>query len=480
MKRIFTTTPFGRRPMSHAMMKAQESVRQCQAGETVDKWKLFRDITEARPTLAISDRALAVLHALLSFHKPAELEQGSRLVVFPSNRELLLRANGMSAVTLRRHLASLVDAGLVIRRDSPNGKRYARRDGEGEITSAFGFDLSPLVARAGEFRQRAEDIRTAQAERRLQHERISLHRRDLSKLVAFSLSGKDGTNPNGASEQADWQVFEARLAPLLTTLLRRLGQGELDMLEADLAQLRLDVEKSLKMNDFSNDLNACDDQNERQIKSQNPESLLNPFIKGKENIELEVERASPIANLGETARETFALPVSADSAGDQEPVNEPDYEIRPDILPPARRSVPAVFPQVSVRRREATGAKASAKDGDPGFTLGLVLRACPDIVGYAKGGIANWRDLMATSRLVGTMLGISADAQRAAERIMGEVQASIVLCTLLQRAEAIANPGGYLRSLTDKAREGAFSLAPILMSLLKARRLAGTNAGMTS
>ena len=39
----------------------------------------------------------------------------------------------------------------VLRRDSPNGKRYARKGRGGELQFAFGFDLSPLVARADEF-----------------------------------------------------------------------------------------------------------------------------------------------------------------------------------------------------------------------------------------------------------------------------------------------------------------------------------------
>ena len=54
----------------------------------------------------------------------------------------------MPASTLRRLLAVLVEAGLIVRRDSPNGKRYARKGRGGEITLAFGFDLAPLVVRA--------------------------------------------------------------------------------------------------------------------------------------------------------------------------------------------------------------------------------------------------------------------------------------------------------------------------------------------
>ncbi|WP_371328623.1 helix-turn-helix domain-containing protein [Shinella sp. HZN7] len=56
----------------------------------------------------------------------------------------------IAAATLRRHLAALVEAGLIERRDSPNGKRYAHRGRGGEIGAAFGFSLAPLLARAGE------------------------------------------------------------------------------------------------------------------------------------------------------------------------------------------------------------------------------------------------------------------------------------------------------------------------------------------
>ena len=96
-----------------------------------------------RPAIGVSERALAVLDALLSFHPETALS-GEGLIVFPSNQQLALRAHGMPPATLRRHLAALVDCGLIIRRDSPNGKRFARKGQGGAIEMAFGFDLSPL------------------------------------------------------------------------------------------------------------------------------------------------------------------------------------------------------------------------------------------------------------------------------------------------------------------------------------------------
>jgi replication initiation protein RepC len=103
------------------------------------------------------------------------------------------------------------------------------------------------------------------------------------------------------------------------------------------------------------------------------------------------------------------------------------------------------------------------------YTLGMVLKACPDIVDYAKGGIGNWRDFLATATVVRPMLGISPSAWEGAQAVMGDTQAAIVLACLLQRSSAIQSAGGYLRELTRRARAGEFSLGPVLMAQINAR-----------
>ncbi|WP_204324623.1 replication initiation protein RepC, partial [Stenotrophomonas maltophilia] len=42
-----------------------------------------------------------------------------------------------------------------------------------------------------------------------------------------------------------------------------------------------------------------------------------------------------------------------------------------------------------------------------GFPLGMILKACPDIGMYHRGGISTWNDLVAAADLVRGMLGIS-------------------------------------------------------------------------
>ncbi|WP_035697112.1 plasmid replication protein RepC, partial [Bradyrhizobium liaoningense] len=125
--------------------------------------------------------------------------------------------------------------------------------------------------------------------------------------------------------------------------------------------------------------------------------------------------------------------------------------------------------------REGRAARAEPKPqpsrvAESSYPLGMVLSACPDIVDYAKGGISNWRDFLATAAVVRSMLGISPSAWQEAQTILGEVQAAVVVACILQRGTAINSAGGYLRGLTRKAEVGEFSLGPILMAQINSRR----------
>ncbi len=104
------------------------------------------------------------------------------------------------------------------------------------------------------------------------------------------------------------------------------------------------------------------------------------------------------------------------------------------------------------------------------YPLGMVLDACPDLSDYAKGGISNWRDFLATVGVVRPMLGISPSAWDTAQAVMGETQAAIVVAAILQRGATISSAGGYIRDLTRRAEEGAFSVGPMLMALIGSRQ----------
>jgi replication initiation protein RepC len=455
------TTSFGRRPATLGQIAAQLQVKRAvdEAGKpgsnapaAVNKWQVCRMLTEIRERLGVTDRSLSVLSALLSFHPETALSlpkpragaaddplgasgEGASascdLIVFPSNRQLGQRAHGMAPATLWRHLTALVEAGLIIRRDSPNGKRYARKDASGQerFSDAFGFDLTPLVTRAPEFEALAEQVRAAQKKRYLTKERISLLRRDVSKSITLGLDeALDG----------DWESYRQRAMALMTPLRRIRDDHDLEALAAELAALRMDVTKTLESCINVPD-SICNDHHSEQHQSNS----------------------------------------NTNSNTDLEPASkEEGHKV-----------------EVEVEALAATGSEPRT------YPLGLVMEACPDLREYAPGGqVKSWNEFLAAAGAVRPMIGISPDAWREAQDVLGKLEAHVVVATILQRSihsseaetmpgpapgstvvvvngsPAIQSAGGYLRALTDKARAGEFAMGPVLMALI-GQRLKRKRAG---
>ncbi|GLI95735.1 plasmid replication protein RepC [Methylocystis echinoides] len=436
--RTHSTTPFGRRSLSLAMVASQANTRDFEAKPdaselVVHKWRLFRALTEAKGPIGVTDRALSVLHALLSFHQETALtlpqrdpkadseddSPGLGVVVFPSNRELSIRAHGMAPATLRRHLAALVEAGLIIRRDSANGKRFARRGQGGEIEDAFGFDLTPLVARASEIENLAEEVRAENRAIALLREKITLTRRDIVKMIEMALE---------EAIPGDWEQRHMSYAALSGRYARNLSRVDLEALAADLTALATEIRNLLENFAKIKNKSANESQIERHIQNQTTNiSDLEPSLR-----EGRAEPPGPIVDEAE-----------ADGARTAEP------EKRETEAPPRPTPTPKTYP------------------------LGMVLQACPDIVDYAKGGeISSWRDLATAAATVRSALGVSPDAWAQALDAMGEHDAAIVIAAILQRGDEIRSAGGYLRVLTAKARAGEFSLGPVLMALLRGKAAA--------
>ncbi len=257
------TTPFGRRPMSLGMLASQQLAEEIEPGFTRNKWKLFRAICEARPSLGISDRALTVLDALLTFYPGDEISEERGLVVFPSNAQLSIRARGMTAATLRRHLAVLVDAGLILRKDSANGKRYARRDGAGEVSEAFGFSLAPLLARAAEIETLAAQVQADRELLRTTKERLTICRRDISKLINVAI--EEGV-------EGDWEKIMLVFRDIIGRLPRVATIDDVASVLDELTMLREEVLNRLKIQAKMSKLSANESQIERHIQNSNPES----------------------------------------------------------------------------------------------------------------------------------------------------------------------------------------------------------------
>ncbi|OCP00492.1 MULTISPECIES: plasmid replication protein RepC [unclassified Ensifer] len=420
MDRGIVTTPFGRRSMTLGMLACQLSSAPAVDDGSVDKWKLFRTICVAKASLGVSDRSLAVLNALLSFYPRTELDVANGLVVFPSNAQLSLRTHGMAETTLRRHLTALIDAGLILRRDSPNGKRYARRDRKGAIGQAFGFDLAPLLARAAEIEAEAARLEADRRYLQVMRERLSLCRRDVAKLVEL-LRQSDFVYADEAEMQCQAVYRALSRKPLIAEVVRALDI---------LAALRDDLTNRLETLLKTQNTVGNERQNERHIQSSESDNL--------SESEAACEKAE-----AEFSRQLQDEERSRKHLLRSQLAEDPPTQNRQRLPPPAQNPLNA---------------------------LPVVLKACPQIRDYGPcGRIDTWRDLLSAAVVVKTMLGISPDAYDDACATLGPETTATVLACLLERSEHIHSAGGYLRDLTRRARGQSFTVSAMLSARLRAQ-----------
>jgi replication initiation protein RepC len=293
-----------------------------------------------------------------------------------------------------------VEAGLIVRKDSANGKRYSRKARTGEIESAFGFDISPLLLRAEELAAMAQQVAADRLAFRRAKESLTICRRDIRKLITAAI--EEGV-------PGDWPAIEELYVGLISRIPRTPTIEMLGMILKGMRRLQSEIINLLKMQQEAENCSTNDAHNERHKQSSESESF-----------------------------------------SELEPSSEEELEVTP------RKNVD---PRVEAMRM---------------FPLGLVLKACPEIVSYSPGGTVNsWRDLMSAAIVVRSMLGVSPSAYQDACEIMGAENAAATVACILERSGHINSAGAYLRDLTAKAERGEFSLGRALMALL---RVNGQNA----
>src|ERR687890_1386822 len=108
--------------------------------------QLLATFKAAAPHLGIAPRLVHALDWLFRFTQPQDWQKDSRPIVWPSAR-MQQEALGLSPTQVKETNRRLIDLGLVTMKDSPNGKRYGKRDPKGRIMEAYGFDLTPVAIR---------------------------------------------------------------------------------------------------------------------------------------------------------------------------------------------------------------------------------------------------------------------------------------------------------------------------------------------
>ena len=104
-----------------------------------------------------------------------------------------------------------------------------QRTGGGEITLAFGLDLSPLAARAEEFERMAEEIEAEARAVRLAKERdLPFADAHIAKMIARQESERH-PDPQGWAGTGSWQEIHAAFRGLVEGISRNASLDELEV-----------------------------------------------------------------------------------------------------------------------------------------------------------------------------------------------------------------------------------------------------------
>ncbi|MGF9763904.1 plasmid replication protein RepC [Microvirga sp. 0TCS3.31] len=168
----------GGRRLRHAALAARKLV--LDIGHAVTRKELSVAAHAAEKALGLSATQRMVLGQLVACWGE---QKADRILVWPSNARLVA-TTGLSERSIRNVIRTLIELRLVVPKDSPNGKRYAIRDEAGVVVDAFGFDLTPIYARRGEWAETVAQQKRLKDARKWMFDEITICRRATEEALS--------------------------------------------------------------------------------------------------------------------------------------------------------------------------------------------------------------------------------------------------------------------------------------------------------
>ncbi|MEI2387496.1 plasmid replication protein RepC [Breoghania sp. JC706] len=504
----FTPAPSGWRKATPGLCRASALASDGE-GEDVTRNRAMLALRRVAPAIGLRPGDVLLLDTLAVFTRPCDWEAGARPIVWPSN-DYLMEATGLSLSAVKRRLRKLAEAGVIAYRDSSNGKRWGRRDEDGRIREAYGFDLGPLAARTAEFEALHATIRAERDLRKSLQRRITILRRSVRAMLDEASGAAAGRFAERSGEQDPMRQGPVWQGPVWQRVARGYGilmarlQGAATMttdalcdLHDAFTALREEAEAALRAEVQPAEApSACpDDGNFRNMDpsgaGRDPHIPITTHLQSVRCNSLETACARP----GRKPEAQAPAPVAAGGEREDMPQRQTEIERQPetgrqtemgrrDGAGPEGEAIAAGAAGQMGRRPEGptggrpdgrNGERAGEADGEAGLTLRTILFACPAFAETAHGlgrYIRNWREFALAADTIRPMVGISGDAWQGARAALGERRAAAALALIADKVAegSVASPGGYLRGLIAKAERGELRLARSVYGRLSERR----------
>jgi replication initiation protein RepC len=421
----FAGAPTGFRRLTPGLLKADRSAEGFNGmpeGITMPG-QLLAAFKSAAPWLGLSPRLVHAVDWLFRFTQPQDWGRGGRPIVWPS-ASMQRDALGLSESQVKATNRALIEAGLITMKDSPNGKRYGRRDGQKRITEAYGFDLSPMATRYAEFVRVGQEAKAERADMARLRRRATIARNGITQILETAAEYR--------FEGEEWQTLsrETRnltaalrkverseeLAIGVASLERRQRQGR-EQLEALLADVTTDAPDSV-------DFDPKGPENQPHIYNYKPS--------------LHPERMTVIAS--EESKSEAARPVSNTD----------------ETVPPKEGQGIATPPKA--RTDQGTVMKLSPEE---------LTCLAPRLRLYLKSGQPAWPEIVDAAEWLRGELGVSKSLWGEACLTMGREAAAIAIAIVSAKpAEHFrSTPGGYFHGMVVKAKTGQLNLTRTIWAM---------------
>ena len=410
----------GWRKASAGLVRA-EKLAEDGAEINVPKSRAFVAVKRVGSHIGLKPGDLMLLDTLGAFTQAQDWEAGRRPIVWASNAYLMAQT-GFSLSALKRHARRLAEAGVIAFKDSPNGKRWGRRDEDGVIVEAYGFDLSPLAARAEEFEALQAEL---QAERELCQflkRQITVSRRMIRARLEAALN---------AALRGPWGQLQEVFDKLLGRLPRRIVAAEtLERLLGWFRDLQETVEaayfKAVRTEEPVEKQSLTKEKPTNKIQEVNPKE-----VKSGPHIQITNQPNPVTCNRSETEQ-------AAGVARKPEPV-------------------------VPIARLREGEAQPDPKLRGVALDVPTIMQACPEFAQWARdlgGYLKDWGDVYRVAGQLRPMIGVSEHAWLEAQEGLGKQAAAAAMVLVFDKHARgeVASPGGYLRGMVEKAGAGELNL----------------------
>lgn len=375
----------------------------------------------AAAALGLKAAKLALLDQLFGSSKPQDwTSEGAAPIIWPSNAHLAHKL-GISVSTMKHHLNGLVEAGLVAYSDGPTYQRRGRRDAEGNIVEAAGIDLSPIAVRFAELTEIADTAEYRSREwKRYSNQRTILRKEIQSLILSAREEGFEGP----------WDHAQARL-----DVLREARAGDLDELMSWVGGLE-SLQEEL-------------------------EAAYNKALNTR-NMHTAVSKFRPLLTTAES-------PYSESSNQTRPRANARDSILRAASGGMALERKPGEAKRFEQDRKRPQDVLA---DDLQHISLPLVQDACPKLAAYVPGAFDSWTSLRESGRDLCGAAGINSQVWQEALGVLGPDLAIAALAVTIQKHDVglVNKPGAYLRTLTQRGRDGELHVSRSLFGMAQAGR----------